>query len=106
MKTNIILEAIDNYDMYSNNQKKVLKTLVAVSVDSIAYISVNAIAESIKLAPNSTYVVLRCLENDGCITRDRKQGQKTNAYKISTDKVDHFVRIYQQKKKGLNQINK
>ena len=106
MKTNVALEAIDHYDMYSNNQKKVLKTLIAVSVDNVAYISVNAIAESIKLAPNSTYVVLRMLENDGCIIRERKQGQKTNAYKINIDKVEHFVKIYQQKKKGLNQINK
>jgi len=106
MKTNIILEAIDHYDMYSNNQKKVLKTLIAVSVDNVAYISVNAIAESIKLAPNSTYVVLRALENDKCIIRDKKQGQKTNAYKINIAKVEHFVKIYQQKKKGLNQVSK
>lgn len=104
MKTNIILEAIDNYDIYSKNQRKILKTLVAVSLDNLACISVNAISEATNIASNSIYVALRKLENNKCIDRERGSGQKTNIYRINPEKIKEIVTIYDKKKKGLNQI--
>lgn len=106
MKTKNILEAIDHYDVYSKNQKKILKTLVAVSLDSIACISVNSISEATKIAPNSIYIALRKLENDGCIKREREKGKTTNVYKVSLDKIKEIKSIYERKKTGLSQLNK
>ena len=104
MQKDMIIKAIDDYDMYSNNQKKVLKTLVAVSLDNLACVSVSSISEATKIAANSIYVTLRKLENNKCITRERPSGQKTNAYRINMDKINEILNIYKKKTQGLNKI--
>ena len=104
MKTNTILNAIDNYDIYSKNQKKILKTLIATSLDNLACISVNSISEATKIAPNSIYVALRKLENTRCISREREKGQSANIYRINPDKIKEIINIYERKTKGLSQI--
>lgn len=102
----MIQEAVNDYDLYTQRQKKVLNTLINVSVDKVAHISVGSISNSINLAPNSTYVVLRSLENEGCITRERSKGQKSNAYKINETKLDQLIKIYHQKQIGLKENKK
>ena len=102
MEKEMIRKAIDDYDLYTQKQKKVLNTLVAISVDKIAHVSVKSISDAINLAQNSTYVVLRSLEDDGCITRERSKGQKSNAYKLNEAKLDQLVKISHQKKIGFS----
>lgn len=96
-------EAINDYDLYTQKQKNVLNTLVSVAVDKVAHLSVKSISDAIHLAQNSTYVVLRSLEDEGCITRERNKGQKSNAYKLNETKLDQLVKIYYQKQIGLKE---
>lgn len=103
MEKDMIREAINDYDLYTDKQKKVLNTLVSVAVDKIAYVSVKSISDTINLAQNSTYVVLRALENDGFIERERSKGQKSNAYKLNEEKLERLVKIYYQKQAGLKE---
>jgi hypothetical protein len=100
------IKAINDSDLFTQKQKNVLATLVAVAVDNVAYISVPSISKAIKLAPNSTYIVLRSLENGGYISRKRDQSQKNNSYNINKEKLDWLVKIYKKKKIGLNLIKK
>ena len=106
MEKNMILAAINDYDLYTQRQKKVLSTLVSVAVDKVAHVSVASISKAIGLAPNSAYVVLRSLEDDGCIARERSKGQKSNAYKLNEIKLDQLVKIYYQKQTGFEESKK
>ena len=106
MEKDIISTAIMDYDLYTSNQKRVLDTLVAVSVDEVAHVSVSSISKAINLAPNTAYVVLRSLENEGFIVRERTQGQKSNAYKLNEAKLDQLVKIYNLKQSALNKNKK
>lgn len=102
----MIRTAINDYDLYTQKQKRVLDTLVAVSVDGVAHVSVQSISQAINLAQNSTYVVLRSLENESCITRERNKGQKSNAYKLNEVKLDQLVKIYHQKQSAFSENKK
>lgn len=94
--------ALMDYDLYTSNQKKVLDLLLAVSVEGVAHIGVPSIGKAISLAQNTTYIVLRSLENEGLIARERSKGQKSNAYKLNQAKLDQLVKIYNTKKFALN----
>ncbi|MCP5378303.1 MAG: hypothetical protein H6910_04225 [Rickettsiaceae bacterium] len=102
----VTIEAINDYDLFTKKQKKVLTTLVSVAVENVAYISVPSISKAINLAPNSTYIVLRSLENSGYISRKRDQFQKNNSYNINKEKLNLLVKIYKKKRTGLNLIKK
>lgn len=102
----IFPKAINDYDLFTHKQKKVLTALVAVAVDNVAYISASSISKAIKLALNSTYVVLRSLENEGYISRERSKPQKSNSYIINKEKLEWLVKLYEQKKIGLKLIKK
>ena len=84
----VTIEAINDYDLFTKKQKKVLTTLVSVAVENVAYISVPSISKAINLAPNSTYIVLRSLENSAYISRKRDQFQKNNSYNINKEKLN------------------
>lgn len=101
----IFIEAINDYDLFSNQQKAVLNTLVSVSVDNVAYISALTISKAIKLAANSVYIILRGLEESGYITRQRDKHQKSNSYLLNSDKIDILVKIYKEKKSGLSKVS-
>jgi DNA-binding MarR family transcriptional regulator len=102
----VTIEAINDYDLFTKKQKKVLTTLVSVAVENVAYISVPSISKAINLALNSTYIVLRSLENSGYISRKRDQFQKNNSYNINKEKLNLLVKIYKKKRDGLNLIKK
>lgn len=106
MEKNIVLTAINDYDLYTQRQKKILSTLVSVSVDGVAHISVPSISKVTGLAQNSTYVILRTLEEEGCIVRERNKGQKSNAYKLNETKLNQLVRIHHQKQATMNEVKK
>lgn len=101
----IFIEAINNYDLFSNQQKGVLNTLVSVSVDNVAYISALTISKAIKLAVNSVYIILRGLEETGYITRQRDKHQKSNSYLLNSNKLETLVKIYKEKKTGLSKLS-
>jgi transposase len=92
----LLLEAITNYDLYSSSYKKVLITLITVSIDNVAALSVKSIHKATHIAQNTIYIILRALENDGIITRRSKIGTR-NAYKINQTKLDEILEIYQRK---------
>ena len=100
------IKAINDCDIFTQKQKNVFTTLVSVAVDNVAYISVPSISKAIKLAPNSTYVVLRSLENGGYISRKRAVSQKSNSYIVNKEKLDWLIKIYKKKKTGLSSIKK
>ncbi len=102
----VTIEAINDYDLFTKKQKKVLTTLVSVAVENVAYISVPSISKAINLASNSTYIVLRSLENSGYISRKRDQFQKNNSYNINKEKLNLLIKIYKKKRTGLNLIKK
>jgi len=101
----VFIEAIKNYDLFSDQQKRVLVTLVSVSLDNVSYISALTISKTIKLATNSVYIILRRLEETGYITRQRDKHQKSNSYLLNSSKIETLVKIYKEKKSGLSKLS-
>lgn len=92
----LLLEAIDDYDIYPPRYRKVLYALITVSIDNLASISAISLHEATNIAQNQIYIILRDLEKEGTITRIKKPKTK-NTYMLNQSKLDQIIDIYNQK---------
>ena len=69
----LLLEAIDNYDLYSQSLRMTLHALLDLSIDNITSISPTELSRLIKIGRGVIYYNLRILSEDGII---KKAGKK------------------------------
>ena len=86
---NLILKAIDSYDVYNMASKTVLKTLIASPSidDSTIKISIKALAEMSHLSIQGVYNALRYIERDKVVERFKKSGERVVYFKIKKKKI-------------------
>jgi len=93
----LLLEAIDNYDVYSSMQAKILKTLINISVDDVAIIAPRTLSELIGTTRTTVYSCLSKLQKDGCIKILKDSGERLNTFKINKVKLNEIILNYQKK---------
>lgn len=64
----LLLEAVDDYDVYSGTKRDTLKALINLSIHGVARITPTALSKLIKATRGIVYYNLKILENDGFIT--------------------------------------
>jgi DNA-binding transcriptional regulator GbsR (MarR family) len=102
----MILKAIDAYDVYNTASKSVLKTLVASPYmeDNVVKISINALAELSKLSRQGVYNALKYIERDNIVERFKKSGERVVYFKVNKNKIAEISQYYsnlQKTKKAL-----
>jgi Fe2+ or Zn2+ uptake regulation protein len=92
----MILKAIDSYDVYNTASKSVLKTLVAMTPieNNIIKISINALAEISHLSRQGVYNALKYIERDKVIERFKKSGERVVYFKINENKINEICQYY------------
>jgi CTP-dependent riboflavin kinase len=104
----VILEAIDNYDVYSAPGRAILKTLVAASDENnIAHLSMKSLEELSKVSKQGIYNCMRYLERDNLIERSKITGHRLSIFKLNSIKLEDIVQYYknlQQTKSILKKI--
>ena len=93
---NLILKAIDSYDVYNMASKTVLKTLIASPSidDSTIKISIKALAEMSHLSIQGVYNALRYIERDKVVERFKKSGERVVFFKINKNKISNICQYY------------
>ncbi len=93
---NLILKAIDSYDVYNMASKTVLKTLIASPSidDSTIKISIKALAEMSHLSIQGVYNALRYIERDKVVERFKKSGERVVFFKKKKNKISKICQYY------------
>lgn len=96
-KEELLLEAIEDYELYSKSQRAMLKILIQTSIDNIASISTSFLMKKLNLSRYSVYLILKQLEKDNLIERIKKDGMRHDCFKINYLGLDHIIQLYQKK---------
>lgn len=92
-----LIHAIEDYDVYSLNQRKILVLLVNVSVNQLASVSIDYIVKTVGISKPNVYQNITKLAKDKTIIRIRQKGTKVDAYELCKEKLDYILQIYQNK---------
>jgi len=93
-----LIHAIEDYDVYSLNQRKILALLVNVSVKQLASVSIDYITKTVRISKPNVYQNITKLIKDKTIIRIRQKGTKVDSYELCKEKLDYILQIYQNKK--------
>lgn len=98
----LLLTAINNYDLYLKSYKDVLSIMVSVAIDNVAIIDVKSICEITSLSKPVIYKCIARLEKDYFIKKLNPPGEKASAFKLNMDKLQNVLDVYQKKQYLLN----
>ncbi|NQV77821.1 MAG: hypothetical protein HQ490_05635 [Lutibacter sp.] len=93
---NMILKAIDSYDVYNTASKSVLKTLVAITPmeNNVIKISIKALGEMSHLSRQGVYNALKYIERDNVVERFKKSGERVVYFKLNENKITEICEYY------------
>lgn len=97
----LLIRAIDNYDIYVETQRLTLKVLIDIAINGIVTISPTALSKLLKIGRGVIYHNLRLLEEDGFIKKTGKSRKRTTLYELNEIKLNEIVEIYNKKSKYL-----
>lgn len=98
----LLLKAIDEYDIYRPQGRSILKVLVLVAEGDVATITVSKLIEFSKVSRQGTYNTLKYLENDKVIEHIKAPGIKLNSFRLNVTKLNNIVKYYQQSIQAKN----
>jgi hypothetical protein len=97
----LLLKAIDNYDVYAATQRITLRALIDLSIDGVASISPTSLSKLIKIGRGLIYNNLRILQEDGFIKNIGKAKNRIGLYKLNETKLEEIVELHKKKLKYL-----
>ncbi len=89
-----LLKAVDNYDLYTPAEKKVLKTLIEISINNIAIISVKKLTALANISRPIVYKALATLQKDNTIERTIHGTSKKRSFTIKQNKLLEIAQYY------------
>jgi len=90
----ILFDAINNYDLYTNTEKVVLKTLINISIDNVAIISVKKLTVLSNVSRPMVYKALATLERDVVVERTIYGTSKKSSFTIKQNKLYEIIKHY------------
>lgn len=98
----LLMRAIDNYDLYTPSVALILKTLIELSVDDIAVVSILRLSKLTKVSRPIIYKAIQTFEESGIIERVRKPQHKTSCFYIKPNKLMYIIENYKRQENILN----
>lgn len=102
----ILLEAIDNYDVYSVTQRETLKALVSISIDDLVTVSPTALSKLINISRGIIYHCLKIFEKDKVIEKITSTTKRSTIFRLNETKLQYIAKLYENKQKYFNNISK
>jgi len=91
----VMTEAINNYSQFSPNQRKVLITLLSVSVNNQAQITINDINQLTGVTRATISTALSLFNENGFIQMQKTKGNRFTGCALNQDKFNEIVLHYQ-----------
>jgi hypothetical protein len=92
-----LIEAIDNYAGYSSGCRKILKLLVELSINDVAYVSVVQLSDISSLSKEKIYQALDLFQKDGFVERNKGKINTTRGITLKSDKLDQLLQFHNKK---------
>lgn len=103
----LLLEAIDNYDVYKPQGRAILKTLIiAAREDFTVHLSIKNLYELSKVSKQGAYNTLKYLENDKIINKIKIAGNRISLFSINQEKLQEIINYYQTVRRTKNTLRK
>ena len=102
----LLMEAIDNYDMYTLSEKIVLKTLIELAIKDVVIISVLKLSQMTKVSRPIVYKALELFEENKLIKRIKKPKSKVSHFNINSIMFDDIIKNYVLQQNIINRIKK
>ena len=92
----MLLQAIDNYDVYNTSTRDVLKAIIASysQEDGYTKISINHLSDLSKVSKQGVYNALKYIERDKVVERYKKSGDRATYFKVDQDKISKIYQYY------------
>lgn len=103
---NLILEAIDNYDLYIKSCKEVLKAIVCISKDDICIINAKSLEKVVNYTNPVIYKALRVLKKDRILITNDKIKEQKYRFTLNRDKLNEIIDNFLAKQKMLEKAMK
>jgi Fe2+ or Zn2+ uptake regulation protein len=98
---NIINQAIDEYNLLTKSQKKILKSLVQLSVNNEVIITIEELSKINKITRATVSAALELFSKKNIITIPDTTGIRFSSCVINQIKIDEIVQHYNNKSKFL-----
>jgi DNA-binding transcriptional regulator GbsR (MarR family) len=90
-----LIEAVDNYDVYSTQGRAILKTLIAAAKeDYTVQLSVSSLSDLSKVSRQGIYNSMGYLEENNLVTRSKIKGKRLSTFILNKDELDKIVDYY------------
>lgn len=90
----LLLEAIDNYDLLTPNERKILKTLVKIAVDDIAVINIKRLSEISKVSRPIIYKAMSTYNQHGLLERAESTRSSLNSFVLKKNSLKNIIKHY------------
>jgi Fe2+ or Zn2+ uptake regulation protein len=93
----LLLKAIDNYDVYTPKQREILKTLIGISVNDIAIITPRELTKLLNTTKATVYYSLTRLKEDEIIINQNGEKERFSIHRLNNTKLDDILTVYKRK---------
>ena len=97
----LLMKAIDNYDLYTPHERKVLKTLLLISIDDVAITSILKLSKLSKVSRPVVYKALAAFIKHELIEEIKDARNILNAFKLKRDKLEEIQKHYEAQRINL-----
>lgn len=93
----LLLEAIDNYSLFTQAQRVLLKVLVNINIDNTVTTSVEELSKLAESTKTTIYKSLNLLEEVGAIEKIKGPNKGIGIIKLKINKLNEIQEIYVKK---------
>lgn len=99
--SNIVNQAIDDYNLLTKSQKKILKSLIQLSVNNEVVITIEELSKINQTTRATVTAALELFSKKTIITIPDTTGVRFSSCVINQDKIEEIVQHYNNKSKLL-----
>ncbi len=88
-----LIDSIEQYDLYTKNQRAILKHLILLSINSRVKISVLSLSKCCKLTQKTIYQAIQLFVKEKIIKIDKTINNKLNSFLLLKEKLDEIQQI-------------
>lgn len=97
----LLINAIEDYELYNKSQKKLLIALIELSVNDITVISITSLSKLIGFSRAAIYNALKRLEKDKLVELINEDGEKVSNFKINRIKFNYILETFEKKQEYI-----
>jgi hypothetical protein len=93
-----LIEAIENCDIFTPHERKVIGTLIKISVDDVVITDIMKLSKISNISRPVVYKALAIAENHGLIEKVKNERKVLNIFKLKKIKLEDILKHYEMQK--------